>query len=138
MRWVSIVVGARLAVVLALAVLAVGCSSGSGASGGAAEPAPVPDGAPAIASLGQELYQANCASCHGADLRGTDQGPPHLDPLYAPSHHPDEAFLAAPRIGVAPHHWDFGAMPRIEGLDDEELLAIVAYVRAVQRAEGLE
>jgi ubiquinol-cytochrome c reductase cytochrome c subunit len=30
------------------------------------------------ATAGADLYAANCASCHGSDLRGTQEGPSHL------------------------------------------------------------
>jgi mono/diheme cytochrome c family protein len=87
---------------------------------------------------GAELYAAACASCHGADLRGTDRGPSHLSEVYEPSHHPDESFIAAANVGVRAHHWNFGDMPPVKGLTDEQLEAIVAYVRSVQEREGFE
>lgn len=85
---------------------------------------------------GQQLYEATCAACHGADLTGTDAGPPFLDPIYAPDHHSDGAFYAAAELGVQPHHWDFGAMPR-QPVDDEQMRRIIAYIRSVQREEGI-
>jgi mono/diheme cytochrome c family protein len=87
---------------------------------------------------GPVLYAEACASCHGPDLRGTDQGPPFIDALYRPGHHADAAFLLAARRGVRSHHWDFGDMPAVAGLSDEQLEAIVGYVRERQRAEGIE
>lgn len=90
------------------------------------------------AAAGETLYQANCASCHGSDLRGTDRGPSHLSVVYEPSHHGDAAFLLAVRQGVREHHWDFGDMPPIDGLGDDDVAAITAYVRTVQEREGFE
>lgn len=75
---------------------------------------------------GQELYERTCAQCYGEGLDGTDIGLPFLHPVYAPDHHPDEAFYAAVANGVTPHHWDFGAMPAYPGLDGREVEAIVA------------
>ncbi|WP_108665722.1 c-type cytochrome [Euzebya rosea] len=95
------------------------------------------DGATADVAVGEELYQANCAQCHGVDLRGTDQGPPHLDAVYLPNHHADISFFLAVRDGVRPHHWNFGPMPSIDGLSDDDVTDIVAYVRAQQQAAGL-
>ena len=46
------------------------------------------------------------------------------------------AFEVAIRDGVRAHHWDFGDMPPIEGLSGTEVDDIIAYVRAVQDAEG--
>lgn len=56
--------------------------------------------------------------------------------MYAPDHYPDGAFYAAAQFGVQPHHWNFGAMPPQE-VSEEDVAAIVAYVRSVQRAEGI-
>lgn len=86
---------------------------------------------------GQMLYETSCATCHGNDVRGTDQGPPLLDATYAPNHHPDEAFFAAVANGVQPHHWNFGPMPPLEGLTGDEVGAIIAYVRAAQEQDGI-
>ena len=87
---------------------------------------------------GRTLYSQACASCHGADLQGTDQGPPFLDSIYRSGHHADAAFLLAVRRGVRSHHWDFGGMPPIEGLSDEQVEAIVDFVREQQRAAGID
>ena len=87
---------------------------------------------------GAELYAQACASCHGTDLRGTDQGPPFLDPVYRPAHHADAAFLLAVRRGSPAHHWNFGPMPAISGLSDEQVAAITALIREQQRAAGVE
>jgi hypothetical protein len=65
------------------------------------------------------------------------RGPPFPDPIYAPNHHPDDAFRAAVAQGVAPHHWPFGPMPAQPSVDDKELEAIIAYVRDRQHAAGI-
>lgn len=117
--------------VLAAALL-VACSSEATPEGRS-----VPAG-PFDGTTGAELYAQACATCHGADLRGTDQGPPFLDRIYEPGHHPDVAFVAAALMGVRSHHWDFGNMPPIEGITEEQVLAIAEYVRAEQRAAGIE
>ena len=113
-------------------LLLVGCSSEQ-----AAEERPAPTG-PFTGASGAELYAQACATCHGEDLRGTDQGPPFLDVVYEPGHHPDVAFLAAAMMGVRSHHWDFGNMPPIEGITEEQVLAIVEYVRSEQRSAGIQ
>ena len=59
---------------------------------------------------GAEVYAANCASCHGADLRGTDKGPSHLSIVYEPGHHGDASFRSAIANGSPQHHWEFGDM----------------------------
>lgn len=91
-----------------------------------------------LIEIGSELYAANCAACHGVDLRGTDRGPSHLSVVYEPNHHGDFAFQLAIQQGVRSHHWPFGDMPPIAGLDDSEINSIVAFVREVQRVEGFD
>ena len=87
---------------------------------------------------GEQLYQTSCAACHGVDLRGTTAGPSQLSIVYEPAHHPDESYRRAITEGVAAHHWDFGDMAPIPGLTDEQVTAIIAYVRSVQEREGFE
>lgn len=95
-------------------------------------------GAPATLSAYREIPHAQaCASCHGDDFLSSEQGPSFLDRTYEPGH-PDQAFLAAAMAGVRAHHWDFGNMPRIEGITEEQVLAIVEYVREQQRAVGID
>jgi mono/diheme cytochrome c family protein len=114
-------------VALCVALLAACASDAGDAGGGSAQ-----------AGDGAALYAANCSACHGADLRGTGMGPSQLSIVYEPNHHPDVSFRTAIRNGVTPHHWDFGPMPAVSGLDDDEITAIIAYVREVQQREGFE
>lgn len=93
---------------------------------------------PGLIGDGEALYQANCAECHGSDLRGTDKGPSHLSVVYEPNHHGDAAFFLAVQRGSIAHHWDFGDMPPVEGLTEEDVTAIVAYVREQQQISGFE
>lgn len=95
-----------------------------------------PDMTPAL-QTGRAHYEQFCSVCHGTTARGTDRGPTFIDPIYHPGHHGDRAFMIAPRQGVKAHHWSFGDMPPIEGVSDEQLLDILMYIRAVQRANGL-
>ena len=122
--------GMRLLLITAtLVLLLTACGS---ESAGAPEAVATGD-----VALGVILYQANCAQCHGADLRGTEQGPPHLDAVYLPNHHGDFSFRSAVQNGVQPHHWQFGPMPPIDGLSDQDVTDIIAYVRAEQQRAGL-
>lgn len=116
--------GGLVAVVAALAIGACAGDDAASDAGGTA--------------AGAELYAQSCASCHGSDLRGTPLGPPHLSQVYAPDHHPDASFRAAIEEGSPAHHWEFGDMPAVEGLDDEEIDLIIAYVREQQESQGLE
>lgn len=114
------------AMVLVAAVLAA-CGSGPGEST-----------VPTDSVRGDVLYESNCASCHGSDLGGTDKGPSHLSVVYVPNHHGDEAFRSAVANGAPQHHWTFGPMPAIEGLDDDEVDAIIEYVRSEQERRGFQ
>jgi mono/diheme cytochrome c family protein len=123
--------GPAAAVLTALVLAVASCGSDSddgGSSGGAA----------AAGGDGAALYAETCAACHGDDLRGTSTGPSHLSMVYEPGHHPDESFRSAIANGSPQHHWDFGDMPPVAGLDDEQVDAIIAYVREVQEREGFE
>lgn len=91
-----------------------------------------------LVAAGEPLYQQYCASCHGADLRGTAVGPSQLSVVYEPNHHGDMAYFLAVRNGVRQHHWPFGDMPPIAGLSDSEVEQIVAFVREQQRINGFE
>jgi len=87
---------------------------------------------------GRTLYESSCAACHGMDLKGSDGGPSFLDPIYAPNHHPDEAFRSAAKNGVRQHHWNFGDMPAQPRFTDADIDAIIAYVRSEQREAGIK
>lgn len=87
---------------------------------------------------GASLYAESCASCHGADLRGTDEGPSQLSVVYEPNHHGDDSYRRAIRFGAAPHHWNFGTMPPNDELDDGEIEAIIGFVRSEQERLGFE
>ena len=89
------------------------------------------------AAAGEIAFNGTCAACHGARAAGTDEGPTFLDPIYRPGHHADGAFLAAVRLGVRQHHWPFGDMPPQEGLTNQDINNIVAYVRQLQDEAGI-
>lgn len=115
---------------VALVVIGVVVLSGDGT-------APPGPGTGGDIAQGEVLYQRQCAMCHGTDLEGTVHGPSFIDVIYAPNHHPDEAFQRAVAFGVVPHHWGFGPMPPIPGLSRDEVASIVAFVRAEQQAAGI-
>lgn len=136
----------RRGAMVAAALLALGALACGGDDDDAATPpdtgtgtgeSAVPGGTIDLA-LGEEVYQASCAQCHGEDLKGTDQGPSQLSIVYEPNHHSDEAYVAAIAQGSPEHHWEFGDMPPVEGLDDDEVASVIAYIRSVQEAEGFE
>ncbi len=86
-------------------------------------------------ALGKQLFEDNCAKCHGQWGNGTDQGPPLTHRFYLPNHHPDEAFYRAAMNGVRAHHWNFGNMPPVEGISRRKLDRIVPYIRWLQKQQ---
>lgn len=131
-RWlISLQLWARVAVGFVLATLvftAVGCTSDSTSdrSGDASK------------RSGAAIYRTKCAACHGSDLRGTNRGPSQFSQVYEPTHHPDESYRSAIANGVTAHHWNFGDMKPIAGLDDAEIDAVIAYIRSQQAEHGFE
>lgn len=89
------------------------------------------------ASVGQILFNNNCASCHGDRASGTDKGPPLIHDIYNPGHHSDDAFYLAAMNGVVQHHWPYGNMPKQEQVTQDEVAKIVQYVRELQTANGI-
>ena len=92
----------------------------------------------AAAMRGEAAFARVCAECHGSSGEGTEgKGPPLLHQFYHPGHHGDAAFVAAVRQGARQHHWTYGDMKPVEGVSDADLMAIIAFVREVQRANGV-
>lgn len=89
-------------------------------------------------AMGKKLFSANCASCHGADLKGGEKGPAMLHKVYEPSHHSDVAFQLAVKNGVRAHHWQFGDMAAVPGLTPDDVAHITAFIRMEQRKVGIQ
>jgi len=84
------------------------------------------------------LFDSNCASCHGGRAAGREGvAPPLVHRIYEPNHHGDISFQRAIRNGVRGYHWPFGNMPPVDGISDFDVALIVAYVRALQRGNGI-
>ncbi|UXX83218.1 c-type cytochrome [Roseovarius pelagicus] len=90
------------------------------------------------ASMGKRAFDAVCADCHGANAAGkVGFGPPLIHKIYEPSHHGDMAFQMAAQNGVRAHHWKFGDMPPQPQVTRADAGSIIAYIREVQRANGI-
>lgn len=99
----------------------------------------VPDALSENAQIGKRVYEARCATCHGINAAGQDGiAPPLIHKVYEPSHHADESFQRAAALGVRAHHWPFGDMPAVEGIGRGDVTLIIAYVRELQRKNGIE
>lgn len=88
-------------------------------------------------AAGAKAFQENCGQCHGTWAQGTGQGPPLVHRIYEPAHHADIAFQRAVLFGVQAHHWPFGDMPPVPGVDRETVAAIVPFVRWWQGRNGI-
>lgn len=99
-------------------------------------------------ALGREVYVAQCASCHGADLQGQQNwqeplpdggrlAPPH-DASGHTWHHPDELLFAITKSGgqsVSPAGYR-NYMPAFGGvLSDAQIWAVLAYIKSRWPAE---
>ena len=90
------------------------------------------------AQSGKRGFEAKCAACHGVNAAGQDGvAPPLVHKVYEPSHHGDESIQRAASLGVRAHHWPFGNMPAVEGLTRGDIKMIIAYIRELQRANGI-
>lgn len=128
------------AVLIALTLGLLACSNSQDPASPDTVDAAAPEELAAIpaGADGATVYQARCASCHGADLRGTDNGPSQLSIVYEPGHHGDAAYRSAIRNGAVQHHWNFGNMPVIADITDEQIELVIAYIRSEQERLGFE
>jgi len=94
-------------------------------------------GVPERFDAARETFEAACASCHGKYGAGALAGPPLIHEIYRPSHHADAAFTLAVLRGVRAHHWRYGDMPPVRGVDQQEGEAVTAYVRWLQEQAGI-
>lgn len=126
--------GARVAALGAVVGAFSACSPPDDAPAAAFPP---PSPIPVEFAGGKALFEANCASCHGELAGGTTIGPPLVHIIYEPNHHADAAFVLAGKNGVVQHHWNFGDMPPQPQVTDDQMSAIVGYVRWMQRQAGV-
>jgi mono/diheme cytochrome c family protein len=100
-------------------------------------PPAVSGATPVEFQAGEGKFAAHCAACHGVRASGTSQGPPLVHKIYEPNHHADIAFQRAALNGVRAHHWDFGNMPKIDGVSPDDVDQIIKYIRWLQRQAGI-
>ena len=107
------------------------------------------DNDPAIVALGANVYEANCASCHGADLEGQANwrspgedgrllAPPH-DETGHTWHHDSDTLFQLTKYGVSAliNDPDYASnMPIYDGvLSDEEIIAVISYIKSTRPEE---
>ena len=102
------------------------------------------DSDPVTVALGASVYEANCASCHGADLEGQANwrspgedgrlpAPPHDETGHTWHHDGDTLFrLTKYGVGALINDPDYASnMPIYEGvLSDEEIIAVLSYIKS--------
>jgi mono/diheme cytochrome c family protein len=94
-----------------------------------------------LMTLGQTVYQARCASCHGSDGRGM---PPDYPPLAGnPSIQMESAVNPIRMVlngglppGTAGNPEPYGMPPFAQTLSDDEIAAVVTYIRAAWGNRG--
>jgi len=91
----------------------------------------------ALALQGKTIFDKNCAACHGSNAAGTNQGPPLVNKIYNPGHHGNDAFYRAVKNGAPSHHWNFGNMPPVNGVGEQQVGLVIHYVRELQEANGI-
>jgi mono/diheme cytochrome c family protein len=107
----------------------------------AAQSIQVPQPSPGLMpnpAAGKALFEKSCASCHGANLQGSDKGPPMLSKSTNPRITATPAFQLAVKNGSRAHHWKFGDMAPVPGLTPDDVAQITAYVRLEQRKAGIQ
>jgi mono/diheme cytochrome c family protein len=111
---------------------------------------------PARIAAGRAVYERHCASCHGAKLEGEPNwrekkptgrmpAPPHNATGHT-WHHPDAVLVGITKFGLVPGKFAppgyQSDMPGFGGaLSDDEILAVVAYIKStwpdeVRRAQA--
>ena len=139
MRISAFVLAMLIVGVIAYSLVPSGSSDASAEEGVPIVKIEIPGQLSEIAMLGKQAFDIKCASCHGENAVGQNGvAPPLVHKIYEPNHHGDESFQRAVAMGVRAHHWKFGNMPAIEGLTRADVKAIIAYVRELQRHNGIK
>ncbi len=123
-------VPALLLAAIALTLVVASCG-GTGSDSASATPI-----GPGDATAGKQVYGDYCAACHGRDFEGSVQGPSHLDAHFEPATTTDQDYRNAIHDGVEESTYDFGNMPAIRSLDDQQVADVIAYIRSVQEERG--
>lgn len=90
-----------------------------------------------LVARGRQVYAGTCATCHGDALKGSSMAPSLLQAPFAPDQTPDSAFANAIQNGVPQKRFAKGPMPAQPSVAPKDIPAVVAYVRSVQRDNGI-
>jgi len=94
-----------------------------------------------LLNFGQTVYETNCASCHAKDGRGI---PPHYPPLAGNPSIQMESSVNPVRMvlnggfppGTAGNPQPYGMPPFAQSLSDDEVAAVVTYIRGAWGNRG--
>jgi len=93
----------------------------------------------ASAAHGRVLLNTQCQECHGVDATGgSRKGPPLLHTMYRQEVFPNHHFKRVLREGRPEKNWNFGPMPAQPQLSAQDMTDIIAFIREVQTATGVE
>lgn len=102
-----------------------------------------------VVARGKVIYTQNCASCHGADLKGEPDwrnrdadgflpAPPHDESGHT-WHHSDALLFGITKFGIAKYAGDPNyktRMPAYEDvLSDEDIVAVLSYIKSTWSTE---
>lgn len=148
MRKRTLIIGTVAAALIGVAALAYFVSDRDDATSGFISPANRE-----LVARGKTIYASHCASCHGAKLEGQANwrqrlpngrlpAPPH-DETGHTWHHPDAVLIDITKNGLVPektapkgYESDMPAFGKV--LTDEEIVAVLAYIKSSWPAEALE
>ena len=93
----------------------------------------------AEAQHGRDVINEKCADCHGVDgTGGSRKGPPILHSMYRREIFPDILFRQAMVHGKREKNWRFGPMEPVAGITEDDIVGVIAFVRELQDATGIE
>jgi len=85
---------------------------------------------------GRIAFASECAQCHGRLARGTRHGPDLIAPAYGPAIASDDRIRRAVRNGVATADGRL-AMAAVPGVSERDLARMIAFLREMQRVNGI-
>jgi mono/diheme cytochrome c family protein len=91
-----------------------------------------------LALAGKQLYDQECAECHGSDGSGTLKGPSLKHRAYRSKNLSRKDFHRAVVEGAPANRWTFGDMPGSPHLSFNEVELIARYVREVQNPDKFQ
>ena len=89
------------------------------------------------AQAGRIAFAEECAGCHGRLAGGTERGPDLIQPAYGRRARSDAQFRRAVREGMPARRGGYGEMPAVKGVSERRLDRMIAFLREVQRVNGI-